>query len=133
MQFDTPAAQVDADSFRNTVAAFFQLDTSQVLINRIYPADGGSAVDFFALFPDDDAAEDFEQGMSDPQRLRAVFAAAPALSNPRLVAGGADASSSSPATSASGACERQMASRVRMLRRQNDRAPACYCLCTLRA
>ena len=86
MQFDTPPAQFDVDQFRNTVAAFFkarlflrgelasrwaltgtsitQLDTSQVLINRVYPMGSGSAVDFFALFPDDDAAETFENAVT---------------------------------------------------------------------
>jgi hypothetical protein len=68
-----------------------------VLINRVYPLGSGSAVDFFALFSDDDEAEDFESAFADPQRLRAVFAAAPALTNPRLVpAGAADGSASSP-------------------------------------
>ena len=73
--------------------------------------DSGSAVDFFALFPDDDAAQSFNNaingmgccacpshmrltGFADPQQLRAVFSSAPTLSNPRLVSpGSGDASS----------------------------------------
>ena len=139
MQFDTPPAQVDAEQFRTTVANFFQvrprrkrasararkrrmtmltlaraqLDTSQVLINRVYPMGSGSAVDFFALFPDDDDAENFENAVTDPQQLRAVFAATPALTNPRLVPAGAADGSSSPMMSAQGAlCERLTSSHI---------------------
>jgi hypothetical protein len=89
-----------------------------VLINRVYPLGSGSAVDFFALFSDDDEAEDFESAFTDPQRLRTVFAAAPALSNPRLVpAGAADGSSSSPMMSAQGANKWLVLSRSALLMR----------------
>ena len=46
------------------LSTFAQLDTSQVLINRIYAMDSSSAVDFFALFPDDDAAESFNNAIN---------------------------------------------------------------------
>ena len=47
---------------------FAQLDTSQILINRIFPMGSGSAVDFFALFPDDDAAESFNNAINGAVR-----------------------------------------------------------------
>lgn len=88
------------------MSSYFKLDTSQVLINRVFPLGSGSAVEFFVLFPEDEDAEAFEQTMEDPQRLIAVFAGAPALSNPRLASADASSSaSSSPAMNTQGACD----------------------------